>query len=137
MEDTNVQTDAEAGGETPELCEAVMPEGVLEGDDTAARPPQDIMPEGGDLDDSGDEVEGVHYVINTDGVRYAVGDKVKIAEIFPAYRGAEGVISAVRKDPVGGDFFVADVELTNVKQAGTNEPVWFNNVALSQIEKVD
>jgi hypothetical protein len=139
-ENTNVQTDAEAGGETPELREAVMPDG----DDTAPRAVQDItleqteqladaIVESGDLDDVSAEPENS---INPDAIPYAVGDKVKIAETFPAYRGAEGVITAIRQDPVGGNFYVADVELTTVKQAGTNEPVWFNNVALSQIEKV-
>jgi hypothetical protein len=66
----------------------------------------------------------------------AVGDTVKILDTFPAYRGEKGTVTRVRTDPAGGEFPVADVELLTVKQPG-GEPVWFNNIPLSQIEKVE
>lgn len=67
---------------------------------------------------------------------FAVGDTVRIKESFPSYRGELGTVTAVRKDRIGGDFMVADVELQKQRSVIGDEPIWFSNVPFSQLEKV-
>jgi hypothetical protein len=111
--------DASPSSTTFEVPDGITSDGNAQSFTTAAS---------ADDSESGDE--------STSEVSFSVGETVKISDDFAAYRGELGTITDLRMDPAGGGFPVADVELQRQTQVTDGSPIWFSNVPLSQLVKV-